>query len=205
MNNKKNQEYLNKKFNKDGIVQYYVLDEKQRITIADVEYNEEIDRYMRGSGGIVPEGGVLLIQEDTRKLWVSTSKKSLISVLNNKKRDIYSIRVYRKEAAPIQNIQYYLLFDVSVSKANAEQNEQFKKLLFGCPFPAGERMLIQNEEPAIMVKKLKPSPKDVFVEGEVYLLSDAFSYFSYFVSTNKEVLVQFAENRKLKRKYTEFD
>lgn len=46
VNNKKTQEYLNKKFNKDGIVQYYVLDEKQRITIADVEYNEEIDRYM---------------------------------------------------------------------------------------------------------------------------------------------------------------
>lgn len=153
----------------------------------------------------MPEGGVSLIQEDTRKLWVSTSKKSLISLLNNKKRDIYSIRVYRQAAAPIQNIQYYLLFDISVSKANAEQNEQFKKLLFGCPFPAGERMLIQNEEPVIMVKKLKPSPKDIFVEGEVYLLSDAFSYFSYFVSTNKEVLVQFAENRKLKRKYTEFD
>lgn len=205
MNNKKNQEYLNKKFNKDGIVQYYVLDEKQRITIADVEYNKEIDDIMRENDRIVPEGEVLLIQEDTRKFWVSTSKKSLIDVMNNRKHDIYSMRVYHQKAAPSMDMQYYLLFDVSVSKANAEQNERFKKLLYNCPFPAEENMLICNEEPAVMVKKLKPYPKDAFIEGEVFLLSDAFLYFSYYVSTNKEVLVQFAENRKLKKKYTEFD
>ena len=72
------------------------------------------------------KGGVSLIQEDTRKLWVSTSKKSLISVLNNKKRDIYSIRVYRQAAAPIQNIQYYLLFDISVSSPLCEDTPTLK-------------------------------------------------------------------------------
>lgn len=204
MKNKKNGEVL-KKYLQNGMVQYYVLDEKQRIRIADVEYNEEIDETMRLNNRIVPEGGVLLIQEDIRKLWVSTSKKSLIDVMNNRKHDIYSMRVYTQKATPNKRIQYYLLFDITILKADAKQNQKFKKLLTNCPFPAGEKMFIQNEEPPIMLKKLKPSTKDTFIEGEVFLLSDAYSYFSYFVSSNKEALVQFAENRKLKKKYTTQD
>ena len=92
MKNKKEEELLQKRL-QDGIVQYYVLDEDQRIALTGTEFCQGMHELIQFTKKPFPNGEVMLLIKGCKKSWISSNIYSLIAFKENKKEALFYINM----------------------------------------------------------------------------------------------------------------
>ena len=92
ISNSKNQKSFNKNQNKSDMVQYYTMDEKFKMEAAFPAFNQALNETVQGfayQNRPFPEGEVMCVICKGKKSWFSSSRESLIAIIESKKQPMY--------------------------------------------------------------------------------------------------------------------
>ncbi len=86
---KKKEEEIYQKRLQDGIIQYYILEEDQRIALSSTEFCQGMHELIQFTKKPFPNGEVMLVIKSGKKYWISADIYSLIAFKENKKEALF--------------------------------------------------------------------------------------------------------------------
>lgn len=86
---KKKEEEIYQKRLQDGIIQYYILEEDQRIALSSTEFCQGMHELIQFTKKPFPNGEVMLVIKSGKKYWISSDIYSLIAFKENKKEALF--------------------------------------------------------------------------------------------------------------------